>query len=111
MTKANPFAVAGYERNGIASHCTGAMPFGVINLTRAWKRMQQNKGTAGNNGISIRTFPAFVREPWHRIRQWLREGRYKPLPVMCTQIPKRFGGKRPPGIPIIAGRLIYQAIQ
>lgn len=80
------------------------------NLNRAWKRVKENEGAPGVDGITIEEFPAYVAKHWAEIKQQLLDGTYQPLPVKREEIPKRKGGKRPLGIPIVLDRLIQQAI-
>ena len=80
------------------------------NLRSAWKQVKANKGAPGVDGISIREFPAFIRDRWEDTRESLMEGTYDPLPVLRVEIPKPSGGTRPLGIPTVQDRLIQQAI-
>ena len=80
------------------------------NLLTAWKRVKENKGSPGVDGITIEEFPKYIREHWAEIKRQLLEGSYRPKPVRRAEIPKRSGGKRPLGIPIVLDRFIQQAI-
>ena len=80
------------------------------NLAQAWKRVKANKGAPGIDGMTIATFPAFVREHWTRIAQDLMEGIYHPAPVRRVWIAKPDGSKRPLGVPTVLDRLIQQAM-
>ena len=80
------------------------------NMLRAWKRVKANKGAPGIDGMSIESFPEFLRQHWQSIRESLWTGTYQPLPVRRVEIPKSTGGTRPLGIPAILDRLIPQAI-
>ena len=84
--------------------------FSRKNLRSAWKQVKANKGAPGVDGISIREFPAFIRDRWEDTRESLMEGTYDPLPVLRVEIPKPSGGTRPLGIPTVQDRLIQQAI-
>jgi len=84
--------------------------FSRENLRSAWKQVKANKGAPGVDGISIREFPAFIRDRWEDTRESLMEGTYDPLPVLRVEIPKPSGGTRPLGIPTVQDRLIQQAI-
>lgn len=80
------------------------------NLLSAWQRVKANKGEPGVDGITIDDFPAYLRKHWIEIKRQLLNGTYKSSPVRRVEIPKRTGGKRPLGIPIVLDRLIQQAI-
>jgi RNA-directed DNA polymerase len=80
------------------------------NLLTAWKRVKENKGSPGVDGITIEEFPESIREHWPEIKRQLQEGSYRPKPVRRAEIPKRTGGKRPLGIPTVLDRFIQQAI-
>lgn len=80
------------------------------NLLWAWKRVAENEGAAGVDGITIDEFPAYIRQHWTEIKRKLLLGTYQPSPAKRSEIPKRGGGKRGLGIPIVLDRLIQQAI-
>ncbi|OGC07293.1 group II intron reverse transcriptase/maturase [candidate division KSB1 bacterium RBG_16_48_16] len=80
------------------------------NLLKAWQRVKANGGAAGVDGITIEDFPAYLQKYWSEIKRQLLEDTYLPAPVKRVEIPKRSGGKRPLGIPIVLDRLIQQAI-
>lgn len=81
-----------------------------INLNFAWKRVEQNGGAAGIDGMEIADFRAFLAEHWETIRRKLLDGNYSPSPVRRVEIPKLDGTKRPLGIPTVLDRVIQQAI-
>lgn len=80
------------------------------NMRMAWKRVKANKGAPGVDGVTIREFPATIRDTWDNIRKSLMEGYYEPSPVLRVEIPKPSGGTRPLGIPTVQDRLIQQAV-
>lgn len=80
------------------------------NLLAALKRVEQNKGSHGVDGMSVKDLRKHLYENWDSIRQSLREGTYKPLPVRRVEIPKPNGGVRLLGIPTVTDRFIQQAI-
>jgi hypothetical protein len=80
------------------------------NMVLAWKRVKANRGSAGVDGLSIAETAEFLRAQWPRIREALRSGSYRPLPVKRVQIPKPDGGVRELGIPCVTDRLIQQAL-
>ncbi len=81
------------------------------NLIAAHKRVMQNGGAPGIDGMTVEELMPFCREHWARIREELRSGRYFPQPVRKVEIPKPGGkGIRTLGIPTVLDRLIQQAL-
>ena len=80
------------------------------NLQRAWKRVQENKGGPGGDGMTIGAAKAFLREHWPEIRLQLLDGNYQPRPVKRVEIPKPDGRVRRLGVPCVVDRLIQQAM-
>ncbi|MED3713061.1 group II intron reverse transcriptase/maturase, partial [Neobacillus thermocopriae] len=80
------------------------------NLIAAFKRVVQNKGSHGVDGMSVKDLRRHLYENWDSIQQSLREGTYKPSPVRRVEIPKPNGGVRLLGIPTVTDRFIQQAI-
>ena len=102
-------AVSGDERTG--SGC-GLMELVVErdNLKRALKRVRQNKGGPGIDGMRVEDLSEYLRENWEGIRRRLLAGTHQPSPVRRQEIPKSGGGKRQLGIPTVLDRFIQQAI-
>ena len=80
------------------------------NLIRAWKRVRQNRGSPGADGMTIGGARGYLREHWPSIRSQLLEGTYQPQPVKRVEIPKPDGGVRKLGVPCVVDRLIQQAL-
>src|SRR6202048_5297444 len=80
------------------------------NLVRAWKRVRQNKGSPGVDGMTVGDARDYLREHWPSIRSQLLEGTYQPRPVKRVEIPKPDGGVRKLGVPCVVDRLIQQAL-
>jgi len=80
------------------------------NLNAAWKRVRQNGGAAGIDGMKVSEFRDFLAKHWDTILGKLRNGSYCPSPVRRVEIPKPDGTKRPLGIPTVLDRVIQQAI-
>lgn len=81
------------------------------NLTRAYKRVVGNNGSAGVDGMQVKDLKEFIRANWKTVEQQLLGGTYSPQPVRRVEIPKPGGkGKRKLGIPIVLDRLIQQAL-
>jgi len=108
-----PSGVA-YERREEDSRISGNDLLEAIlensNVSRAWKRVKANKGSAGVDGISINDFPTLFGKLWPDLRKSLEQGAYTPSPVLRVEIDKPDGGKRQLGIPIVLDRLIQQSI-
>ena len=80
------------------------------NLNKAYKKVYQNKGTAGVDGVTVDEIAEYIKENKDRITDKIRKRRYKPQPVKRVQIPKENGKKRNLGIPTVMDRIIQQAI-
>jgi group II intron reverse transcriptase/maturase len=80
------------------------------NLMAALKRVQDNKGSPGIDGMTVGELPTFLKANWLRIREELLAGRYRPQPVRRVAIPKPGGGERELGIPTVLDRFIQQAL-
>lgn len=83
------------------------------NLHIAWKKVKENKGAGGIDGVSVEAFDAVAEKELETLHRELRTGRYAPIPVRRVNIPKR--GKpderRPLGIPAIRDRICQQALK
>lgn len=80
------------------------------NLIEALKRVRQNKGGPGIDGMTVEELPGHLREHWPMLREQLLSGTYKPQPVRRAEIPKPGGGVRCLGIPTVLDRFIQQAV-
>jgi len=80
------------------------------NLEIAWKRVRENKGSPGVDGLTIDDTADYLREYWPTIRGQLLDGTYQPQPVKRVEIPKPDGGVRKLGVPCVVDRLIQQAL-
>jgi RNA-directed DNA polymerase len=80
------------------------------NLLAALKRVRQNAGSPGIDGMTVEELPAHLLVHWRRLREDLLAGRYQPQPVKRVAIPKRGGGERELGIPTVLDRFIQQAL-
>lgn len=81
------------------------------NLLWAYRRVRQNKGAPGADGMSVEELMPFCRQHWPAIRERLLNGAYTPQPVRKVEIPKASGkGVRTLGIPTVLDRLIQQAM-
>ena len=80
------------------------------NLARALKRVRQNKGSAGSDGMTVDELVPYLREVWPVVREQLLTGRYQPSAVRQHEIPKGDGRMRTLGIPTVLDRFIQQAM-
>lgn len=83
---------------------------GRDNVLKAWKRVKQNGGSAGVDGMQVEEAGEWLRANWSRIRNELLKGSYQPAPVRRVEIPKASGGVRKLGIPTVLDRLIQQCV-
>ncbi len=80
------------------------------NLKAALRRVRQNKGSPGTDGMTTEELLPYLRGEWVRIREELLTGTYRPQAVKRQEIPKRGGGTRTLGIPVVLDRFIQQAM-
>ena len=79
------------------------------NLEISWKKVKSNKGCAGIDEQSIYDFWLHKDMYFGEIERGLRNGSYKPSPVLRRYIPKDNGKQRPLGIPTVKDRVVQQA--
>src|ERR1700733_12272758 len=75
------------------------------NMRSALKRVRENKGAPGIDGMTVHAVVGYLVENWERTRAELLSGTYKPQPVRRVSIPKPGGGERMLGIPTVLDRL------
>jgi RNA-directed DNA polymerase len=96
------------------SHRAPANPWEQLlargNLAEALRRVEQNAGAPGIDGMSTKELRPWLHRHWPEIRSQLDAGTYRPQPVRRVMIPKRSGGLRKLGVPAAVDRLICQAI-
>jgi len=80
------------------------------NVVAALRRMQQNRGSPGIDGMTVQERSGYLKQHWVEIRAQLLRGTYHPQPVRRVTIPKPGGGERQLGIPTVLDRFIQQAI-
>jgi RNA-directed DNA polymerase len=79
------------------------------NLNIAWKRVRENGGAPGIDGITIAAFLEHAKPRAETLRRELLEGIYRPSPLRRVKIPKPTGGERLLGIPTVQDRVVQQA--
>ena len=80
------------------------------NLNKAYKRVYQNKGASGVDGVTVEEIAEYIKDNKKVIINQIRKRKYKPQPVRRVQIPKENGKKRNLGIPTVMDRIIQQAM-
>ena len=86
------------------------MILGRANMWAALKRVRQNDGAPGVDGMTVTQAGKYLKRHWLKIRVAILDGTYQPLPVRRKEIPKPDGGVRVLGIPAVIDRVIQQAI-
>lgn len=99
---------------GEISHQNGVHLFEKIlsrnNLNQAFLQVVRNKGAAGVDGMSYDQLLPYLKERKEELLNSLRNGTFRPKPVLRVEIPKSNGGVRKLGIPTVIDRMIQQAI-
>ena len=103
-----PTAGNGPGRSGMGSLMEAVVERG--NLLAALRRVKQNKGSPGVDGMTVGELAAYLRENWVATRERLLLGHYAPMTVRRVEIPKSGGGMRELGIPTVLDRFIQQAM-
>lgn len=80
------------------------------NMRLAIKRVIQNKGAPGVDGMTVRQINKYLKRHWEKVKAALLGGSYNPMPVRRKEIPKPGGGVRILGIPTVLDRVIQQAV-
>jgi group II intron reverse transcriptase/maturase len=80
------------------------------NLLLALRRVEQNAGAAGIDGMTVAELRLWLKEHWPEIHAQLEAGTYRPQPVRRVAIAKPSGGERVLGVPTVLDRLIEQAL-
>ena len=103
-------AAKGRTRSGIGHEGLMELVVERENCLRALKRVRQNKGSPGVDGMTVEDLPAYLAGHWVEIREQLLTGAYQPMPVRRVEIPKSGGGVRQLGIPTVRDRFIQQLV-
>ena len=64
------------------------------NLAEALRRVEQNAGAPGIDGMSTKELRPWLHSHWPEVRSALEAGTYRPQPVRRVTIPKPSGGMR-----------------
>ena len=99
----------GNERSG-SDHRLMEAVVERANAQAALKRVRQNKGGPGIDGMTVEDLSPHLAMHWEATRAQLLAGTYQPQPVRRHEIPKRGGGVRQLGIPTVLDRFIQQCL-
>lgn len=80
------------------------------NLALALRRVEQNAGAAGIDGMSTSELRPWLHRHWPEVRSQLDAGTFRPQPVRRVMIPKPAGGERMLGVPTVLDRVVQQAV-
>jgi RNA-directed DNA polymerase len=103
-------AAKGKTRSGVGHERLMEFVVERENCRKALKRVRQNKGSPGVDGMRVEDLPEYLVENWAEIREQLLTGTYQPMPVRRVEIPKSGGGVRQLGIPTVLDRFIQQLV-
>lgn len=84
--------------------------FSRENLAAALRRVEQNAGAPGTDGMETTELRSWLRDHWPEVRAELGAGTHRPQPVRRVTIPKPDGGNRELGVPTALDRMIQQAL-
>jgi group II intron reverse transcriptase/maturase len=80
------------------------------NLTKARRKVEQNGGSAGVDGMRTTELKTHIEQQRERILTTIVNGKYLPSPILAVEIPKASGGTRMLGIPTVTDRWLQQAV-
>jgi RNA-directed DNA polymerase len=80
------------------------------NMQQACIQVARNKGSAGLDGMSVRSLKDFVRRNRVQVSSALKRGDYRPEPILGVGIPKSDGKTRLLGIPTVIDRWLQQCV-
>lgn len=104
-----PTTSHGDDRSG-GDHALMERVVARANALAALKRVKQNQGSPGVDGMTVRDLTPYLATHWETIRAQLLAGTYQPQPVRRTEIPKPGGGTRTLGIPTVLDRFLQQCL-
>lgn len=107
-----PTPAKGQRRTKHKAHSLIDKVYDWKNLWTAWRRVRANKGAHGLDRVTIKQFEADCKIHLRELQRKLVQRRYTPQPVRRVYIPKASNPKerRPLGIPVVADRIVGQAL-
>ena len=55
------------------------------NIQLAQKRVYQNKGAGGVDGVTVQELAEYMQENWTHIKEEIRERKYRPQPLLNSE--------------------------
>jgi len=104
-----PTTSRGDDRSG-DDHQLMEQAVGRANALAALKRVKQNRGSPGMDGMTVEELSPYLVTHWEGIREQLLAGTYQPQPVKRHDLPKPGGGTRQLGIPTVLDRFLQQCL-
>ncbi len=83
----------------------------TLHLLHAFKRVRENGGSAGIDGVSLNDYSQNLTLRINSLRQRLNSDTYEPSAVRGVEIEKPTGGTRLLGIPTVEDRIVQQSVQ
>jgi group II intron reverse transcriptase/maturase len=80
------------------------------NLYKAYRKVVQNKGSAGVDGMEVSDLFSYMENSRDRIATSILNHTYVPKPIEGVEIPKENGKMRLLGIPTVVDRWLQQAV-
>lgn len=81
----------------------------LLNLRRAWERVEESDGCAGIDGVTLERFEDHLEAELTRLRGELVSESYAPLPLLQFTVPKAGGGQRKLAVPSVRDRVAQLA--
>ena len=78
-------------------------------LERAFRRLRR-QAAPGVDGMTVETYEGRLADNLRELCDRVHSGRYRPLPVRRTYIPKADGGRRPLGILALEDKIVQGAV-
>lgn len=80
------------------------------NMQLAYRRVAENKGSAGTDGMGVSELKSYITENITSIAASIVHGKYLPQPILGVSIPKSNGKTRLLGIPTVVDRWLQQSV-